>query len=102
MAALRKYLASLPISQLREEIKAAATQLESLFTATAHWRQLYRAQQDAQQLRQKMEDHQLGLNGQETQLQETATALQAVSAQRSAAAAMLEKAMVAEIGRAHV
>jgi len=92
---LRKELATLPIGQLRKDSKALAAQLETLFTATNHWRQLYRAQQDIQQLQQKIEDHTLELKEKETQLQNTATELKTVTEQRKASAAMLEKAMVA-------
>ncbi|PPL02283.1 AAA family ATPase [Parapedobacter indicus] len=92
---LRKDLTALPVSQLREESKALAAQLEALFAATALWRQLYRAQQDAQQQQQKIEDHKLDLKAKEIQLQDTDIALQAITEQRKASAAMLEKAMVA-------
>ncbi|SEL91871.1 AAA family ATPase [Parapedobacter koreensis] len=95
IATLRKDMAALPVGQLREENKAVTAQLEALLMATAHWRQLYRAQQDAQQLRQKIEDNQLGLKEKEIQLQDTATALQAITEQRKASTAMLEKAMIA-------
>src|SRR5690606_23277044 len=83
---IRQDLAALPVSQLRDESKALATQLETLFAATTHWRQLYRGQQDAEQLRQKIEDHQLGLKEKEAQLQDVAIALQAVTEQRKASA----------------
>ncbi|MFC3199310.1 AAA family ATPase [Parapedobacter deserti] len=95
IAALRKDLAALPIGQLREESKAVAAQAEALFAATTHWRQLYRVQQDAQQLQQKLEEHQLLLKEKEVQLQDTTNALQSITEQRKASIAMLEKAMVA-------
>src|SRR5690606_11195292 len=91
----RKDLGAVPIGQLREESKALAAQLEALFTATNHWRQLYRAEQDTRQLQQKIEVNQRGLKEKEVQLQDTASALQAVTEQRIASAAMFERAMVA-------
>lgn len=95
ITALRKKIGAQPIGQLSAEGKALAAQLEVLFAATNHWRQLYRVQQDVRQLGKKIEYQTLELKEKETQLHNTATELKTVTEQRKASAAMLERAMVA-------
>ena len=92
---LQKELSTIPVEQLREEIKAVSANVEDIRSGAAHWRQLYQVLRAERILTEKAENTQRELADKEAQLAAAATILQAVTERRKASATMLEKARLA-------
>ena len=92
---LQKELSDIPIEQLRAENKTLGAAVDDIRNAAIAWRQVCQTQQDASNLSKKATNTQTELIDKEAQLVTAAGALQAVTEQRKASAAMLEKATIA-------
>ncbi|WP_353130934.1 AAA family ATPase [Parapedobacter pyrenivorans] len=95
LEALQRELSAHSIEQLHEENKALSAMVEDIRSATDAWRQVYKTQQDISVLSEKAVHTQKELADNDAALAAAVTALQAVTEQRKASAAMLAKAMLA-------
>jgi len=92
---LQKELSMIPAEQLQEESKGLSVRSEDIHGALQVWRQVGKALQAAHTLTEKIANARRELADQEVQLTAASMALQAVTEQRRASAAMLEKATLA-------